>query len=648
MYHCSGNLHQRLFPLVCLIVCLITNLPAQTDLDKTDNASQSLRTAQFFISQDAFEKAEKQLLHTLQIKEDFAIAHRLLGRVYLELGRFDLAVESLEKSFKLNDKLSRAAWFECGEAYLQLNNPNKALGCFERYQAAAGERYANKKKEEDLEATYDLQVERKKKNCNYLLSLRIEEIQEIVSPLADHLNTENDEYMPSLSPNGKELLFTRMDKEGHERLYQSTRNEKEWSAEKRLPSFLVESYNEGMARFAPNGKKIIFAGSAWEGFLVGCALFAVDAGIREKGRQVVPLIDFHELEDWDSQPAISCDGKTLFFASNRDGGYGGTDIWFIRLQDDGSWSLPQNAGSQINSDADEESPYIAADNKTLFFSSNGHDGLGDADFFISRWEADHWTTPQNLGYPINSTAKELGFYLMQDHKTLLFSSSRSGGKGGLDLYQAQLPSGFRPEPTINLTGRVINAVADLPVEVEILLIGMSSKQTLKSDSSGYFYTCLPSNNSYTFVVEADGFQDYMEAAYLAENDPQELIIELFPKDKGSMNAYGKAYEEKRIHFFFEFDSYALTPSVKNDLEALVKLVKGESFWKVDIVGLADPTGDAGYNFQLSQKRAQAIANYLKASGINSNSIIKIEGLGSGTSEDAGLVENRRVDVILRH
>ena len=160
-------------------------------------------------------------------------------------------------------------------------------------------------------------------------------------------------------------------------------------------------------------------------------------------------------EKWESQASISCDGSLLFFASNRKGGLGGTDLWMSTRQADGSWSDPKNLGPKINTELDEEAPFITNDGKTLYFSSTGHLGMGEQDLFMSRLDdKGNWMAAINLGEPINTASRELGFFLSADGKTGYFSSNRKGGMGGMDIYKFELSEYLYAEPITFVEGFV--------------------------------------------------------------------------------------------------------------------------------------------------------------------------------------------------
>ena len=157
-------------------------------------------------------------------------------------------------------------------------------------------------------------------------------------------------------------------------------------------------------------------------------------------------------DSWESQPSLSSDGKLLFFASDRPGGYGGSDIWYSTRKSDGSWTDPVNMGPAINTSRNERSPFLHTDSKTLYFSSNGHDGLGGQDIFYSKMDSKRqWTAPKNIGYPINTENDEVDFFVSLDGKTGYFSSNNYGDKDW-NIYQFELYEEARPHTMVIVKG----------------------------------------------------------------------------------------------------------------------------------------------------------------------------------------------------
>ena len=212
----------------------------------------------------------------------------------------------------------------------------------------------------------------------------------------------------------------------------------------RMPEPLNSNGNEGAQTISHDGRIVIFTACGRNTEPTGCDLYmSVRSGDRwGKPRNLgAPVNSVY----WESFPSLSIDGYTLYFASNRKGGYGGTDIWYCTLEE-GRWSEPINMGPTVNTKGDETAPYIHFDDKTLYFASNGRMGMGGSDLYMVKRKSDGtWGTPQNLGYPINTPDDENNLIVAPDGRTALFSSDRPDGYGSQDLYSFVMPAPTRPE-----------------------------------------------------------------------------------------------------------------------------------------------------------------------------------------------------------
>lgn len=269
------------------------------------------------------------------------------------------------------------------------------------------------------------------------------------------VNSGDDEYFPTLSADGQTLFFTRRfprtarttaTSREEEDFYCCRMVEGRWSQAERMAEPVNSYDNEGSGCLSQDGRRLIFTACGRPDGAGRCDLYITYR--KGKGwsrpQNLGPAINTSAYE---SQPCLSLDGHTLFFVSDRKGGYGGLDIWCSTLMDDGGWSKPRNLGPAINTSGNEKSPFLAFDNQTLYFASDGHIGMGNMDLFVSRRINDTtWDQPQNLGYPINTSGDESSLIVSPDGSTALFSSDKFGGQGRLDLYSFPLPEPVRSDP----------------------------------------------------------------------------------------------------------------------------------------------------------------------------------------------------------
>jgi outer membrane protein OmpA-like peptidoglycan-associated protein/tetratricopeptide (TPR) repeat protein len=660
--------------ILLFIIFYFKSFSQEIEYVKTNNARESLQFAQDLVAKGEFAKAERQLAHTLKIKPDFAVAYRELGTVLLELSRYAEATIAYEKSFEYTTEISRAAYFECGEAYFKSDDTEKALYYYKKYTDLKDKNYANKKKESALELAYDKVLPMRLNNCEYVLH----EAQSgppfaYAKNLGPGVNSERDEYLPTVVSSGQRLVFTRKGKYTDEDIYVSELDKDSlWQNARKIGRDINTARNEGMAKYAAHGKTFYFAGCERKDTEGGCDVY--EAHLANGEVDSISRLDGINSSFWDSQPSISCNADKMFFASTRPGGLGGADIWMCEKKANGDWATAVNLGPTINTPYDEESPFIANDGKTLYFASNGHPGQGDGDFFISRFIDGAWTEAQNLGKPFNTQSKELGIYIQGDGQTAFFASSRFGSQGGLDLYTTILPPELRPLPMIQLEGHIMDAATEQPIQTKLSIHRLGDSWTLQSDESGWFFICLEGNRGYTFQVDNPNYEYYMTAVFLPGSDNLEntqTIIKLLPLSKVPQRpaseivppkppnpikqetqeetAFNSSLADtKRVLIFFDFDSADLNDLGVSALDMVGRTILKDPAWKVEVVGYADSSGNSEYNKKLSEKRADNVVGYLKKLGVTIQNVIKKEGKGSlaaATEEEKRM--SRRVEVVMR-
>jgi outer membrane protein OmpA-like peptidoglycan-associated protein len=625
-------------------------------------AIRTLKIAQRYINKSDFETAKIHLKKTIRIKKDFAVAHRELGKVHLMLKEYEEAIGSYEKSFDLNPRLSRAAYYECGEAYFRMGDFHTASQLFKKYESLKGSRYTNKRKEQALEKQHDRSASTRRKNYEFAL-------EAIKTPLSDQpvslggtVNTPKDDYLPSMAGNGDILIYTSemtyspVDMPTGENVFIVKKVENEWLEPMGIGPLINSPVNEGMAKLAADERYMYFAACAREDSKGGCDIYKAKLD-NYRVTDVSPLEGELNSDHWDSQPSITCDGMTMYFSSARDGGYGGADIWVSYLRPDGSWSEAQNLGPDINTEGDEEAPFIAPDGKTIYFASTGLPGMGDGDLFMARSKKEGdkyvWQKPINLGYPINSTFQEVGLFLKPDGYSAYFASGRLNGEGGLDIYEVELGEDFQPNNMVLLEGRVTDNLTGEPLQVEIEILRDEEKWVLQSDEDGRYFLCLSSRQAYAFTVAAPNYEYFSEAAFLPEQDnsiPFVFDISLTPNNIPTRDVLAVEDDEVHMNFYFDFDDFSLNDKTRKQLDKLTQRLNREGGWEVEVIGYADNVGSSAYNQLLSEKRAQSIVTYLKDEGITVDKV-RLEGRGSvGESSlitTKGSEKDRRVEVILR-
>jgi len=353
---------------------------------------------------------------------------------------------------------------------------------------------------------------------------------------------------------------------------------------------------------------------------------------------------------WESQPSISADGKTLYFVSDRSGGYGGYDIYRSVRNDNGEWGTPINLGPNINSTGNEKSPFIHPDGKTLYFSSDGWLGLGGYDIFYSRLNDDGtWSTPVNIGYPINSQDDEVGFFVSTDGQKGYFASNKLEGVGGWDLYSFDLYDKAKPGKVLFVSGTIKAETETEMTQTRIELKNMETKKIseIPLDSiTGKYVAVAPFNNDYIMTVKREGY--VYETRYIAKVDsiyrmPAHLDFEIRQIE------LNKSYRINDI--YFAFNSFDLTSESKAVLDLLIEFLEENPTICIEIQGHTDNIGNDAKNLELSANRAKSVYNYLISNSIAPKRLT-YKGYGktipvATNDTEEGRAKNRRTVFVIK-
>ena len=342
------------------------------------------------------------------------------------------------------------------------------------------------------------------------------------------------------------------------------------------------------------------------------------------------------------------DGKTLYFASNRPGGQGGSDLWKTELSESGTWSSPVNLGPRINTPGDENSPFLHPDGKTLYFASNGHPGLGGRDLFVCRMDENgQWGVPQNLGFPINTFGDEATLSVNAQGDTAYFSSDNLGGFGKRDIYAFALHEKARPATVSFMEGHVTDFKKRKPVPARFELIsletGLVRIESSASTEDGRFLVCLPTDEEFALNISAPGYLFYSEHIALDsrfKQEPMRKEIRLHPIESGASVILE--------NIFYAVEQYRLEEKSIAELDKVYRFLLQHPSVRIEVGGHTDDSGPAAFNKELSQKRAQAVADYLIGRGIEAS---RIEAKGYGFDHpigdnrtEEGRTKNRRTEL----
>jgi tetratricopeptide (TPR) repeat protein/flagellar motor protein MotB len=608
-----------------------------------------------------FSEAIRHFKKVLKKYPDFPPALRSAGACYELMGEYKEAAGYYEAALLKSPRFSRAMYYEVGNIFYKCGDYRKALHYFETFDSLKQVDFKaftyNGIEERQVETGYYEKLSSSIRSCRVALdSIQFLNIASVQN-LGSNINTKGDEYFPFLSNDENTIFYTsRKNEEADENLFLSSRPKGEWRIGEAQSRFNTDE-NEGMISLVRDGRRLFFTACQRPAVLGQCDIWeAAFDGHNIENPQ--PVTGYANSGKWDSQASVSCDGNTLYFASNRDGGLGGTDIWVSQRQPDGRWAEPVNPGENINTSGDEEAPFITNDGKVLYFSSTGHLGLGEQDLFMSRLDdKGGWSSAVNLGMPVNSAARELGFFLSADGKTGYFASNRSGGQGGMDIYKFTIPEALFTDPITYFEGYVRDSITRLPVPCTVHI---KNRSFVKTDADGRFFLCLDAGDSLYFEIKEPDYHLHRNFLIVPNWNNRTaykkdfLLDPLFrlPVYSGELatattppNPTAFHTELKHI-VLFEFDKAELKADMMKKLDAfLASVLSGKPVQNVEIIGYADDIGKDAYNLVLSEKRAKAVGVYLKEKGIRVDRIY-IEGKGE-TYNNKEKWENRKVEVVVR-
>jgi outer membrane protein OmpA-like peptidoglycan-associated protein len=581
----------------------------------------------------------------LKKSPDFVDATLLLADVYHDSRSTEMEIKTLERALQFSQ--NALIFYRLAEAYYSVGSYEKALFNFEKYQQTNGLSEARK-----------FEVNQKILSCRFAVEAVKNPVDFNPERLSENINTVNDEYWPSISLDGSKLVFTRLLKQTtglpQEDFFVAEFDSAGWG--KAVPITEINTpENEGAQALSADGRLLFFTACNRQDGYGSCDIYysAFDGKKWSKPKNAGSTLNS---SSWDAQPTFSSDNRFLYFSSNRAGGQGKKDIWRAELLEIGAngslkWSAPENLGSVVNTQGDEISPFIHSNNKSFWFASDFHTGMGGMDLFLSEIQKDGtMSEPKNPGFPINTYKDEQGLNISFDGTTAYFASERKPGFG-LDIFTFKLPEEISPEPVTYVKAKITDAETGTVVQAVVELIILSSDsaiyRTEKADKNGEILLCLPLNDNYAFNVSEPGYLFYSQSFQLKEmktlKTPNEIEIRLNRINIGAeMNLY---------NIYFETDSFRILSDSEPELKKLTTFLKNNPQVEVEIQGHTDNTGRPERNLVLSELRAKSVVEYLVSNGIAAKRL-QSKGFGEfhpvATNEtEEGRMLNRRTTIKIR-
>ncbi|MCS6904316.1 MAG: OmpA family protein [Bacteroidia bacterium] len=471
--------------------------------------------------------------------------------------------------------------------------------------------------------------------------------------LGRNINTHLAELMPQISPDGKTLFFVRECFPGGEQdiWYSQLQSDSSWSRAVNIGRPLNTPEHNAVCSIMPDGKRLLLSNTYYRNGRMG-----IGASITRKigrGWSFPENLSFRRLENKSEfiNFFLANDARTMLLELEGPDSRGKQDLYVSFLEDEklNAWSEPLNLGDNINTVGYEISPFLAADNKTLYFASSGHPGFGHVDIFISRrldstWTS--WSTPVNLGPSINTPYFDAYFSIPTSGEYAYFASDREG-YGRSDIFRVRLPPELRPESVVILSGKVLHANTHKPIPAiiryELLPKAQLMGYTQCDPQNGEFKITLPLKYNYAIYAEAEGYlgtSQYLNlsTAPIKDQHLKELLL-LYPLEKNQIIRFN--------NICFQSGSTKLEPDFLPELNRILKILQQHPKMIIEIGGHTDNIGSEEQNKLISLQRAEAVRNYFLQKGISPKRIVA-KGYGAQqpladnkTSE--GRKKNRRVE-----
>lgn len=590
-----------------------------------------------------FSQAIGLLTEALQKDKNFVEAYYRLGIIYMTLKDFPQAIKHFEKGLSLTDDVrkQKVFWYDLGESYFTVGEYAKAEATISQFLKAEA---VNKSK--IARATLLLNnINFAKENSNNTSAYRLRK-------LSDTVNAFVMQYFPVLTADQQELIFTRRMGGGpndDEDLVISRKNLRgRWTEPESLSENINTKLNEGTCTISADGRKLIFTSCVGRQGHGSCDLYESVriGGSWTEPKNLGPNVNSSE---WESQPSLSADGRTLYFVSDRRGGVGRRDIWVSNLNENGVWTRAKNVGKPVNTIYDEISPFIHVNNKSLYFASNGLIGFGGYDIFFSEKDSATWTKPENMGSPVNNHEDQFSLFITADGKKGYYSHEemKDAGFSVSHIYEIDIPEEKRVRFKSNyVKGIVRDKETGAPLAATIELINLETNETeslVSSDSvSGEYLIVLTQGAEYAlFVNKREYLFKSLNFNYSAVKDFEPIVLDI------DLEKATEGTTAVLQNIFFEVDKYDLQQKSLTELQKMVRFLKENPSQRVEISGHTDNSGSDSYNMQLSQKRAQAVYDHLVANGIDPRRLSP-KGYGStqplaDNASEEGRQKNRRIE-----
>ncbi|MBT8220727.1 MAG: PD40 domain-containing protein [Bacteroidia bacterium] len=639
--------------LILFVILSLTfsSLYGQSYRDKTnvsEKVKKPYRKGLEFMDQGDYEKSIGAFSTSIKLCPTFIDAYYYRGGLYYELNQLANARMDLLKVVELNPKYKPKVLYTLGTLEWKMNEFDVSIEHLNQFVAS-----------EFKSTTLKNKASRLLENVKFAKKAVEDPLSFDPQPMSNAINTDLPEYLPSFTADGNQLIFTRVIN-GQEDFYITEKKDGQWITAEPIRNINTPG-NEAAQTVSADGRVIIFTACGRREGFGSCDLYIAEFinGAWTAPRNMGPGVNSY---DWDSQPSLTADGQFLYFTSKRKGGQGGTDIYICKRFEDGIWSKPVNLGPSVNTPYADESPFIHADGKTLYFMSTGYPGMGDYDLYMVRQEQSFkWGEVRNLGYPINTKGKEGALVVSLDGTRGYYAHEGKSENNYHDIYEFELPEPIRPDPVTYVKGKVIHAHTGNPILASVKLFktgNEKSEQFILTDNEGNFLVCLPIGATYSLTVDKPGYTFYSDRFELAKSRTidKPFLLEIPLQELKVLAAASSNEEEIKTepiilkNVLFETASAELLEESSTELDRLFQMMQEAPDTRIQISGHTDDVGNDEDNLLLSENRAKAVYTYLVNKGIDKK---RMQSKGFGETQpiadnttDEGRSLNRRTEFVI--
>lgn len=605
------------------------------------------------------------------------------GHLHIETINKDQAVKYFMRIYRQDADYRFDLEFWIGKSYQYGLNFDKAIDFYTRYK----DKLAKKPNYQGKDKIDLKEVERKIQECNNGKEFVANPKNFSIINIGREINSEFEDYAPVLNADETELIFTTRRRDGnlnenvaddnkpYEDIFTSKKVNGAWTAAQNVGNLVNIKFSDSGLALSPDGNTLFIYKDEGNGDIY----FSEKKNGAWTSPEALPGIINSSYRE--ASVSISKDENVLYFSSERPGGFGGSDIYMCTKDSKGEWSKVKNLGPTINTEYEEEGPFIDYDGKTLYFSSKGRKGMGGHDIFKSTLlNADkmEWTEPENLGFPINTPDNDIYYVTTKDGKRSYYSSVREDGMGYDDIYMIMVPEEKKkdpepvktePEPVkeepvkeepkkeepkkvelqpLKYVVKVIDADSKSELDAKVRLQGLKDNIVVgvSSQGTGVFEFNITSAEAkeYRLSVEKEGYVFQNQSIRIEGAQPQSKTV----NKTVEMRKLVVGVSSVLRNIYFDFSKATFKNESYNELNKLLTMMQQNSGMNVEISGHTDAVGSKAMNKTLSQARANAVKNFLVSKGIDTRRITAVgygedRPLASNDDEEEGRQFNRRVE-----